>query len=275
MIGKNGYISAHDTQIIDAWSAGCQSASGKRSYKRYAKWFLTTVDKPLVEVKAEDIIAFFDRFTTGAISSRCCALSAIKSLFSYMNRIGLIEINPGLAVKIPHERYNTVRCVTNISDIDKMLMIADDERNAAILRVAYSGGLMVSELAGLRWSDAVAHEDGSVTLLVSGYRSKLRHVVLSQQCWSYVSVLRSDASVNGPIFVSKKGGHMSPSAIHRVVKRAALQAGLSGDLSTYWLRHAQAAHSMSCGMTLDTLQVVLGHTKIDTTRRYVSKLSES
>ena len=267
-------ISAHDIRLIDEWSNGCNILSSRRSYRRYATQLICATGKTLLKTEPEDIVRFFDHFTKGTIASRCMALSAVKSLFSYMHKNGIIDNNPGSNVRLPHERYNTVRYVIQQRDVERMILLEENKRNVAILTVAYSGSLMVSELSRLKWSDVIHHENGGVTLIVSGYRGALRKVAISEHSWKAVAALRGQAKTTDPMFVSKKGGHMSTSAIHRVVKRAALQAGLSDDLSTYWFRHAQTYHDIEAGVDIEDIQFKLGHTNIDTTRRYISTFSE-
>ena len=183
--------------------------------------------------------------------------------------------NPGADVKTTQERYDTVRLVVDQRDIERMILLETDERNFAILFVAYSGGLLTSELAGLKWSDAVQHESGAATFRVVGHKDKVREVRISAAAWNAVSVLRGHAKPSDPIFVSKKGGHMDPTSVHRVVKAAVVRAGLPENMSTYWLRHAQTAHSLAAGTPLHLLQKKLGHTELDTTQRYVQMFAAS
>ena len=175
---------------------------------------------------------------------------------------------------MPRERYDTTRPVIDQRDIERMIFTETDERNFALLMVAYSGGLMVSELAALTWGNVAEHQSGAV-LRVAGYEGKHREVRISPASWKALSLLRGHSKVTDPVFVSRKGGHMDPSAVHRVVKAAADRAGLPKGVSTYWLRHAQTAHSIEAGVSLDALQERLGHSKIDTTRRYVSRLASA
>lgn len=232
-------------------------------------------DKPLAQTSANDVRRYFDEHTQGAVTSRATALSAVKSLLSYAVRSGLIDQNPGADVKITHERYDTVRQVVDHRDIERMILLETNERNFAILLVAYSGGLLTSELADLKWADVAPSESGAATLRVVGYQSKIREVRISVAAWKAVSVLREHAKPSDPIFMSKKGGHMDPSSIHRVIKAAVVRAGLPENMSTYWLRHAQSAHSLAAGIPLNLLQKKLGHTEIGTTQRYVQMFAAS
>ena len=228
--------------------------------------------KPLSQTTTDDVRKYFEDHARGTISSRATALSAVKSLLSYAVKNGLMNHNPGAGFQIPRERYNMVRPVIDQRDIERMIFTETDERNFALLMVAYSGGLMVSELAALTWGDVAEHQIGAV-LRVVGYKGKLRDVLISPASWKALLLLRGHSRATDPVFVSRKGGHMDPSAVHRVVKAAADRAGLPKGMSTYWLRHAQTAHSIEAGTSLDALRGRLGHSNVDTTRRYVSRLA--
>jgi integrase/recombinase XerD len=64
---------------------------------------------------------------------------------------------------------------------------------------------------------------------------------------------------------------MVPSNVHRVVKRAAIAAGLKNALnvSPHWLRHSHATHALDAGVPLHLVQATLGHESLDTTSKYL------
>ena len=71
------------------------------------------------------------------------------------------------------------------------------------------------------------------------------------------------------MFRSRKGGHLDPSAVHRIVKAAAERAGLSEEVSAHWLRHGHASHSLERGAPIHLVQATLGHASVATTGRYL------
>ena len=71
------------------------------------------------------------------------------------------------------------------------------------------------------------------------------------------------------MFVSRTGGHLDPSAVHRIVKAAAKRAGISAEASAHWLRHAHASHSLERGAPIHLVQATLGHASVATTGRYL------
>ena len=144
-----------------------------------------------------------------------------------------------------------------------------------MLTVLYGGGLRISEVCGLRWRDlAVRDEAGQATVFGKG--GKTRVVLLSAATWKVLTALRGEALADAPVFLSRKGGALDPSAVHRVVKAAAARAGLGPEVSAHWLRHAHASHSLNRGAPIHLVQATLGHASVATTGRYLhARPSES
>jgi integrase/recombinase XerD len=81
--------------------------------------------------------------------------------------------------------------------------------------------------------------------------------------------LRGPAGEDGPVFVSRKGGRLDPSAVHRVVKAAIQPADLGPAVSAHWLRHAHASHALDRGAPVHLIQATLGHSSVATTGHYL------
>ena len=81
--------------------------------------------------------------------------------------------------------------------------------------------------------------------------------------------LRGD-DPNAPVFPSrKKGGHLNPASAWRIVKKAAAQAGIDGNVSPHWLRHAHASHALERGAPVALVRDTLGHSSVSTTNGYL------
>src|SRR5262245_39171973 len=99
---------------------------------------------------------------------------------------------------------------------DDPLALEPSRRNRAMLRLAYAAGLRVSELVGLRWRDVVERGDaGQVTVLGKG--GKTRALLLSAATWAELVALRGAAGADGPVFRSRRGGHLDPAPAWRIV----------------------------------------------------------
>src|SRR5208283_799632 len=66
----------------------------------------------------------------------------------------------------------------------------------------------------------------------------------------------------------KGGGRLDASAVHRIVRNAARRAGVAGNVSPHWLRHAHASHALDRGAPAHLVQQTLGHSSLAVTSVY-------
>ena len=130
-------------------------------------------------------------------------------------------------------------------------------------------GIRRSELVGLNITDV--YED---RVRVVGKGNKERFVYFGTACRkaidAYLPIRKKQVlSDNRALFGSRDSNRISVSAVHRLVKRALLQAGLDPDqFSAHKLRHTAATMMLSGGVDVKTVQEVLGHENLNTTQIY-------
>ncbi|MCJ2039562.1 tyrosine-type recombinase/integrase [Methylobacterium sp. J-059] len=260
--------------MVRLWLARSASPNTRRNYEREARRFLAHVGKPLGSVRIGDLQDYVTG-RDGSSATVALAASALKSLFTFAQEVGFLRFNIGAAVKVPPIKNTLAERI--MSEADALLMIRQepDMRNRVLLTVLYGGGLRISEVCGLRWRDLSARDEaGQATIFGKG--GKTRVVLLSVATWKVLATLRGEAGPDAPVFLSRKGGALDPSAVHRVVKAAVARAGLPAEVSAHWLRHAHASHSLDRGAPIHLVQATLGHASVATTGRYLhARPSES
>jgi site-specific recombinase XerD len=108
---------------------------------------------------------------------------------------------------------------------------------------------------------------GQVTLFGKG--DKTRVVLVSVATWAALCTLRQGESPDEALFKSRRTkGALTVTGIFRVVKAAALRAGLVRP-SPHWMRHAHASHALDRGAPLHLVAATLGHSNVATTGRYL------
>lgn len=263
-----------DAQMVRLWLSRSSSPNTRRNYEREARRFLAHVGKPLGSVRMGELQEYLAGLP-GSSATVALAASALKSLFTFAQEVGFLRFNIGVAVKVPPIKNTLAERI--MSEADALLMIRQEPvlRNRVLLTVLYGGGLRISEVCGLRWRDlAVRDEAGQATVFGKG--GKTRVVLLSAATWKVLAALRGEAPADAPVFLSRKGGALDPSAVHRLVKAAAARAGLPVEVSAHWLRHAHASHSLDRGAPIHLVQATLGHASVATTGRYLhARPSES
>ena len=255
-----------DAKLIGMWLHG-RAVGTMRAYRADVTAFLDHVAKPLRAVTAGDVQGYADTLASHATATQARKLSAVKSLVSYAHRLGYVTFNVGAAVRLPAVKNTLAERIMGEADVQRMLAMEPDARNATMLRLVYAAGLRVSEVCGLSWRDTQPRDvAGQITIF--GKRGKTRAVLLPATVWRALVQLRGNAGPDAPVFLSAKGGHLDPSAAHRVVKAAAARAGLSADVSAHWLRHAHVSHALDRGAPAHLVQATVGHASLATTSRY-------
>ena len=214
-----------------------------------------------------------DSETKGISSaSRARKLSAIKSFFKYLTvRTKQLEENPVQDLEYPKLRKTLPRYLT-LEQSAELLRSVDGPnktRDFAILMIFLNCGIRRSELVNLNLSDI--YED---RIRVIGKGNKERIVYMGSSCKKAIDsylVERNQVvlSDNRALFGSRDHNRISVSAVHRLVKKHLLEAGLDPTkFSAHKLRHTAATLMLQNGVDVKTVQEVLGHENLNTTQIY-------
>lgn len=157
-----------------------------------------------------------------------------------------------------------------LEGIDTMKFLG--KRDRAILELFYASGLRLSEVCGARLEN-LDSEDGFIR--VTGKGNKTRIVPVGKQARDaverYVKLERPElvkAKTSSHIFLSVRGGALSPERVRSIVKQRAVAAGIDSKVYPHLLRHSFATHLLQNGADLRVIQEMLGHTDISTTQIY-------
>ena len=204
--------------------------------------------------------------------ARARKLSAIKSFYKYLTvRTKQLTENPVADLEYPKLRKSLPKYLT-FSQSSALLQAVsgqNQKRDYAILMLFLNCGIRRSELVGLNLSDV--YED---RIRVLGKGNKERFVYFGSACRkaidAYLPVRHKQVlSDNRALFGSRDSNRISVTAVHRLVKKALLQAGLDAtQYSAHKLRHTAATMMLSGGVDVKTVQEVLGHENLNTTQIY-------
>lgn len=161
-----------------------------------------------------------------------------------------------------------VRSMLESVDRDKML----GRRDLAILELFYASGLRLSELCGARLENLDLDEG---FIRVTGKGGKTRIVPVGGKAREAVAdYLKNERSgmvkkmTSSWVFLSIRGGKLSPERVREIVKQRAKAAGLEQNVYPHLLRHSFATHLLQNGADLRVIQDMLGHADIATTQIY-------
>ncbi|MBQ6798831.1 MAG: tyrosine recombinase XerC [Oscillospiraceae bacterium] len=205
-------------------------------------------------------------------AARARKLSAIKSFYKYLTvRTKQLTENPVKDLEYPKLRKSLPRYLT-LEESTRLLEAVQGPnavRDFAILMIFLNCGIRRSELVGLNITDV--YED---RIRVVGKGNKERIVYMGTPCKKAINeyllernkIILSD---NKALFGSRDKNRISVTAVHRLVKKHMLAAGLDAtQFSAHKLRHTAATLMLSGGVDVKTVQEVLGHENLNTTQIY-------
>jgi integrase/recombinase XerC len=227
-------------------------------------------------------------------------LAAIRSFFKYLNREGILTLNPASFVNSP-KLPQRIPSFLSVSEVSALLQSADPHANPensssqipkrigfsaphllrlrdhAILEVLYATGVRVGELVNLKVNQINFEEK---TIRVQGKGKKERMVLLGGPAIAALkayllerrrleSLMGAEKDENPPLFVDHKGNPLTDRSIRRMVEKCVRKSLLSKHISPHSLRHTFATHLLDSGADLRVIQELLGHESLSTTQKYI------
>lgn len=241
--------------------------------------FLTAHDSRQVRLTQVDSIDI--RTWVASLSSMKLAHSslrrkvqAVRALYKYMMRSGMIDENPAADVelaRLPHRLPQYVREQNMTCLLDDKIDMDDVNavRNKLIVIMLYETGMRRNELITLQ----DRHVDtATCELRVHGKRDKDRIIPFGTELAQWIEhyrTLRDEAGMHGDTFFTRGNGQpVYPSLVYNVVHNALMKVGGSDKKSPHVLRHTFATTMLNNGARLDSVKEILGHESISTTQIY-------
>ena len=204
-------------------------------------------------------------------AARARKLSSIKSFYKYLTHSKQLDVNPVQDMEFPKIRKSLPRYLT-LEQCTSLLKAVDGsnaKRDYAILMLFLNCGIRRAELVGLNLTDV--YED---RIRVVGKGNKERIVYMGAACKAAIDAYLPERNKmvltdNRALFGSRDKNRISVTAVHRLVKKHLLAAGLdASQFSAHKLRHTAATLMLSHGVDVKTVQEVLGHENLNTTQIY-------
>ena len=207
--------------------------------------------------------------------SQARLLSSLTSFFDWLVKEGKRQDNPCDKVDAPKlGRYLPV--VLSVEEVNAIIESVDTgipsgARDRAILEVLYGCGLRVSEASSLRISQ-VFLEEGFVRVVGKGDKERL--VPMGESAaeafgqWLAVRPEPDGPQYSDIAFLNRFGRQLSRVSIFKMIKKQALLAGVTKEISPHTFRHSFATHLVENGADLRAVQEMLGHESILTTEIY-------
>lgn len=203
-------------------------------------------------------------------------LSALRSFYKYLRRVGLVNINPMEKVVAPKKKRPLPYFVRE-SEMDRLLELTAEDRSfkgvrdRLILMMFYETGIRRAELLGMT--------DASVDLIakqikVTGKRNKQRIVPFGKELESEINAYRTAREETlgrqafPTLFVTDEGAPMNETQVSKIVKDNLSKVTTIKKRSPHVLRHSFATAMLNNHADLTSIQKLLGHESVATTEIY-------
>lgn len=203
-------------------------------------------------------------------------ISSVRSFHQFLLNDQMVTNDVSLHIEMP-KQGRTLPDILSIEQVDKLLNIEGEEpldiRNKAMLELLYATGLRVSELIDLEMND-IHITMGFVRCIGKGNKERIvpigtLAIEAMEQYIAYARpILVKRNKTETKFFVNYHGRPLSRQGFWKVLKKLALDAGLSQSITPHTLRHSFATHLLENGADLRSVQEMLGHADISTTQIY-------
>ena len=239
--------------------------------------FLSSINKvELTAITRADVGSFVSSLaSSNAEITKARKLSTVKSFFNYLEGIDVLKTNPAshvMSPKIPQKEASYL----NDEEYQRLMQTVRDvatpyywQRDLAIVTIFLHTGIRLSELVSLTLGSVDLSEG---TILIQGKGNKQRRLPLNNEVALVIKKYLSKRPEveTESLFVSKLGSGLSARSVYHLIKRYLKKAGINKvKLGVHSLRHSFGASLLSKGVNLVVIQELLGHTKLETTRRYL------
>ena len=266
-----------DALWIEDGLAPLTLAAYRRDLVLYASWLHGQAGKALDATHEADLLGYMSaRHGASRATSANRRLTVFKRYFRWALRERLIDADPTLRLLAARQALRVPKTLSE-ADVEALLAAPDEAtalglRDRTMLELLYACGLRVSELVQAK-TVHLGLDEGVLRVLGKGARERLVPFGEEAHAWlrRYLASARAEilgARSSEALFVTRLGAGMTRQMFWRLIKRYAVQAGVTAPLSPHTLRHAFATHLLNHGADLRAVQMLLGHADIGTTTIY-------
>lgn len=251
--------------------------SVRQTLDALAEWMARN-NLTLVDLGTDELAAFLKQRKEEGLNAASLRISTVhlKIFFRWSAGSGHLAMDPAEPLLAPRPDQNLPETL-QLNEVIKLIESIDvskslGRRDKAILELFYSSGLRLSELCELRMEVVDLEE---AFMRVTGKGKKTRIVRIGAQALkairNYLTHERPELvtpRTRSHLFISIRGGPLSPDRVRQIVKQRAEQAGIESNIYPHLLRHSFATHLLEGGADLRIIQELLGHADISTTQIY-------
>ena len=280
-------MSDSDRQILDAfidniWIEKGLSQNTLDSYRSDLEQFTLWLEKNdlnYIKTSKKEILSYLSFLFQKGLGSKTVArkLSSLKSFFRYLVFKSIIPNDPSSEVETPKLLKSIPKSISE-KEVEALLAAPDEKtdiglRDKTMIETLYSCGLRISELTNLELLNLNLRQ-GVIRVIGKGQKERL--VPMGDQLIGLLELYISSSRKNllnkrhsDFLFLSTRGQRMTRQSFWHRIKHYCLASGFEPDkISPHVLRHAFATHLLNNGADLRVVQLLLGHSDLNTTQIY-------
>ena len=257
------------------------SANTLESYERDLRAFQHYLDsdRKVNVIQGKDITEYIGWMAERGLSpsTRVRMFVTLRCFFRFCEFEGVIESDPSKFNECAKVWRHLPNDLTP-TEVARLLMAESGPdsisvRNRAILEIFYATGARVSEVCDMKLSD-LDFENCTIRLFGKGTKERMTPLGKAsvQAVQRYLEqsrdLLRPRSVQPVWLFLSRTGKRLDRASVYRVVKAAAAKAGIVKNVYPHLLRHSFATHMLEGGANLRAVQILLGHSSLETTEIY-------
>jgi site-specific recombinase XerD len=171
-------------------------------------------------------------------------------------------------LRVPMKRSNSLPEPLSRAEVSRLIGAAHNRKHRVLMMTAYSTGLRRFELVGLTPKDI--HSERMLIRVNQGKGRKDRYTLLSERLLKELRDYWREYRPDGWLFLNQSGtNHLSKDCLGRIFYRLKERAGITHGHGIHTLRHSFATHLLEMGVDVRTIQVLMGHTSLNTTVKYL------
>jgi integrase/recombinase XerD len=164
--------------------------------------------------------------------------------------------------------------VLSAAEVERFLAHVDILQHRIVLTLCFGSGLRISEAVSLKITDIDSQR--MLIRVEQGKGAKDRYTLLSARV---LPILRQYWKMHRSRYWLFPGWypntHVQPETVRQACKTAAQRAGIAKNVTPHTLRHSFATHLLESGTDTRIIQVLMGHSSIETTAKYLSVSPEA
>ena len=259
--------------LLHKYRQNCRSSTlqvAATSLTQFLAFYEATGNCGLERITKQDIAAFVEHLQDRGLkpNSVNCRLRAVYAFIRFLVEkkvLGYELMERKIKVKLPDRLPRAIEPV----ELKQLLSVIDNTRDRALIMLLLRTGMRIGELLNTRISD-VDFKEKKVLIYQADKTAVGRVVYYSEDAKEALSAwMNIRDSICEHLFFGQGHRPLGYEAARAIFRKYLNKAGLEhSDYTLHCLRHTFATDLLNAGMRLECLQVLLGHTNLEVTRRY-------